>query len=155
MRTPFLYGEFELTIDEKNRLLVPAEIRKLIHPELDGEAFFLTVGMNRVPWLYPERYYQELVSQQISPEITPSPEALEYIQLKFAMASRVEWDKQGRLVIPEKILKRTGLAKEVTLCGMRDHLELWNRADWEARRESLFERSPEIELRAKQVRQTP
>ena len=57
-----LYGEHELTIDDKNRLLVPAEIRKSLSPERDGEAFFLVIGRNRKPWLYPERYYEHLVS---------------------------------------------------------------------------------------------
>jgi DNA-binding transcriptional regulator/RsmH inhibitor MraZ len=37
------------------------------------------------------------------------------------------------------VRKRTALEKEVTLVGVRDHLELWNRRDWEAERERLFE----------------
>ena len=59
MRHLILYGEYELTIDDKNRLLVPSEVRKAIVPERDGEAFFLVVGINRVPWLYAERYYEQ------------------------------------------------------------------------------------------------
>ena len=45
--------------------------------------------------------------------------------------------------------------KDVTLVGVRDHLELWNRADWEVRRGELENRSPEITARAKLVRQNP
>jgi DNA-binding transcriptional regulator/RsmH inhibitor MraZ len=44
VRTTVLYGEFELAIDEKNRLLVPAEVRRALDPERDGEAFFITAG---------------------------------------------------------------------------------------------------------------
>ncbi len=126
----------------------------MINPEQDGEAFFLIVGINRVPWLYPERYYQDLVTQAV-PEVTPGEDLLAFDQLNFALASRLDWDKQGRILVPDKTLRRTGLNREVTLIGARDHLELWNRADWDARREELLKRSSEIALRAKQARQTP
>jgi MraZ protein len=149
-----LYGSYELTIDDKNRMLVPSEIRKQLNPERDGDAFFLIVGTNRKAWFYPERYYEELVFQQ-APEITPGEEALMFDQLNFAMASRVEWDKQGRILIPDKTLKRTGTNKEVTLIGARDHLELWNRAEWEVWSEELDRRRAEIALKAKQARQAP
>lgn len=154
MKHPLLYGEYELTIDDKNRLLVPAEVRKSIQPQRDGEAFFLVVGVNRKPWLYPERYYETLVSQAPL-EMMPGEDMLAYDQMHFAMASRLEWDKQGRVLIPDKALRRTNLNREVTLIGAKDHLELWNRSDWEIRQEQLLERSAEIALRAKQARQQP
>ncbi|MGB7156422.1 MAG: hypothetical protein WBD40_00060 [Tepidisphaeraceae bacterium] len=151
MRHLVLYGEYELTIDDKNRMLVPSEVRRSIDPERDGEAFFMVVGVNRVPWLYPERGYEQLIARSPA-ELTPEEDSLAFDQMNFAMASRLEWDKQGRILIPDKTLKRTGLSKDVTLIGVRDHLQLWNRTDWEARREALLARSSEIALRAKQIR---
>lgn len=147
-----LYGEYELTIDDKNRMLIPSEIRKAMLPERDGEAMFLVFGTNQRPWLYPELQY-ELMVARIQQELAPTEDALAFDQMHFAMASRLEWDRQGRVLIPEKTLKRTGLRKEVTLIGVRDHLELWNRDEWEAHRETLLKRSAEIALRAKQARQ--
>lgn len=152
MRHAVLFGEYELTIDEKNRLLVPAEVRKSLDPQVDGERFFLIVGVNRVPWFYPEKAYEELVSQA-PVEMTPGEDLLAFDQLNFAMADRLAIDKQGRVLIPERTLRRTNVGKDVTLIGVRDHLELWNRADWETRREALFARSPEIALRARQARE--
>jgi len=153
VRHPVLFGEYELTIDDKNRLLVPAEVRRSIPAEF-GEAFFVVVGINRVPWFYPERYYEELV-MQAPVDMTPGEDLLAFDQLHFAMASKLPWDKQGRVLIPEKTLKRASVGKEVTLIGARDHLELWNRADWELRREELERRSAEIAVRAKIARQAP
>lgn len=154
MRHPVLYGEYELTVDDKNRMLVPSEVRRSINPEVHGEAFFVVVGVNRVAWLYPERYYEHLVTN-VPADITPGEDLLAFDQMNFAMASRLEPDKQGRILVPDKTLRRSGLGKEVTLIGVRDHLELWNRADWEARREQLLAKSAEIALRAKQARQQP
>lgn len=154
LRHLVLYGEFELTIDDKNRMLIPSEVRRVLIPERDGEAMFLVFGTNRKPWLYPERQYEAMVAQ-IQQELAPTEDALAFDQMHFAMASRLEWDKQGRVLIPEKTLKRTELGKEITLIGVRDHLELWNRGDWDAHREALLARSAEIALKAKQVRQKP
>lgn len=156
VRHPVLFGEYELTIDDKNRLLVPAEIRRAIPAEF-GEAFFVTImesGGRRVPWLYPEKYYEELVTQ-LPADVTPGDDSLALDQLLFAMTSKLPWDKQGRILIPDKTLKRGSIAgRDVTLIGARDHLELWNRADWEERREELERRSAEIVTRAKLARQS-
>ncbi len=148
-----LYGEYELVIDEKNRLLIPSEVRRQIDPERDGEALFLIAGVNKVPWVYPERYYEDLVARRPA-ELTPAEDVLAFDQLNFALASRLEPDKQGRVLIPDKTLRRAGVGKEVTLIGVRDHLELWNRADWENRRQALEQRSVDIALSAKRTSAT-
>jgi MraZ protein len=138
VRTTILYGEYELSIDEKNRFLVPAEIRRALDPERDGTSFFIVIGVNRQPWFYPEFRYETLVSKLAS-EMRPGESKLAFDQLNFSMAHKETWDKQGRLLIPEPVRRRTGLTKgEVTLIGVRDHLELWNRNTWELRREKLF-----------------
>jgi MraZ protein len=156
VRHPVLYGEFELTIDDKNRLLVPADVRHAFLPE-HGEAFFVVLGMSghaaapRVPWMYPERYYEEMAMQAPS-EMTPGEDRVAFDQMYYGLASRVPWDKQGRVLVPDRTLKRAGIGKDVTLIGARDHLELWNRSDWEARREELERRSAEIAARARHER---
>jgi MraZ protein len=147
-----LYGEHELTLDEKNRLLVPSEIRKSLVPERDGEAFYLVVGQNRKPWLYTEKHYEHLVSSG-EQQLMPNEDVLAFNQYYFAMASRAEWDKAGRILLPEKTLQRTGIKREVTLIGAKDHLEIWNRSDWERRFEELFNRSEVVTLRAKMAQQ--
>ena len=134
-------------LDEKNRLLVPSDIRKSLVPERDGEAFFLVVGQNRKPWIYTEKYYENLVSSG-EQRLMPNEDVLAFNQYFFAMASRAECDKAGRILIPEKTLQRTGTKREVTLIGARDHLEVWNRADWEQRFEELFNRSEAVIARA-------
>lgn len=153
-RYAILFGEYELTIDEKNRMLVPAEVRKALVPERDGEAFFLVMGVNRMLWMYPEKYYEELVAQDPT-DILPGEEALAFDQMHFGMTSRLEWDKQGRVLIPEKTLRRTDLKRDVTLIGVRDHLELWDRDEWNTHREELLNRRAEVALKAKQARLQP
>ena len=137
MRHLILHGEFDLSIDDKNRFLIPSEIRKRMEPERDGNAFFMVIGADRRPYIYTERYYESLVEQQPA-ELSPGRDRLAYDRRMFGTACYLEPDKQGRVLIPDQVRKRTGLEKEVTLVGVRDHMELWNRAEWEAEREKLF-----------------
>jgi MraZ protein len=154
LRHLVLFGEHELTVDEKNRILVPSLVRKQLDPERDGEAFFLVTGRDGRLWLYPERHYELLVSRDPS-ELTPSEDTLAFDRLMLGLASRVEWDKQGRVLLPDKALKRAGIGKEVTLVGARDHLELWNRADWESEREQLEARRRDLVEKIRQERDKP
>jgi MraZ protein len=146
-----LYGEHEVTIDDKKRLLVPSEIRKRLEPAVDGSAFFIVIGENLLPWLYPEKVYEAMVADA-EQELSPDEDQLAFDQMHFALASRLEWDKQGRILLPDKILKRTGIGKDCVLNGARNHFELWNRADWEARREMLLNNRKEIALKQRQKR---
>jgi len=148
-----LYGSHELTIDEKNRLLIPSEIRKQLSPDGESERLFLIVGVNRKIWAYAEQAYEALCERQIS-QLSPDEDELMFDQMNFASASRVEWDKQGRILIPDRTLKRTGTDKEVTLIGARDHLEVWNRSEWDAWETQLDQQRAEIAKKARQARKT-
>lgn len=151
MKHGLLYGSHELTIDEKNRLLIPSEIRKQLSPDGESERLFLIVGVNRKIWAYAEQAYEALCERQIS-QLSPDEDELMFDQMNFASASRVEWDKQGRILIPDRTLKRTGTDKEVTLIGARDHLEVWNRSDWDAWETQLDQQRAEIAKKARQAR---
>ena len=60
------------------------------------------------------------------------------------MAEHLEWDKTGRVLLPDDQMKETGTGKDVMLFGARNHLEIWNRADWEEHRASLRARRKQI-----------
>jgi MraZ protein len=142
-----LFGNYELTLDEKNRLLVPSEIRKAWNPE-DAESLVMVPGVNRKLWLYTEKFY-EVMANRMESELTPEEEKVEYDQLNFALAQRIELDKQGRVLVPDKLVKKGKLEREVTVVGMRDHIEIWNRSEWSAHEDDLENRRAEIAARAK------
>jgi MraZ protein len=54
----------------------------------------------------------------------------------YSAAAEAELDKQGRVMIPGPLAEHAGLGKEVVVAGIRDHLEIWDRATW---REHLHE----------------
>lgn len=147
---PTFYSSYELKVDLKNRVFLPSEIRRSIDTEAHGKGLMVVLGRNRKLWLYPEKYYQSLHATLPS-DVLGDDDMLNLQYLKYTMVNRVEWDDQGRLVLPEKLLNRAGLQKELSLLGVRDHIELWNRADWERQSQELIDKSYEIEFKAKQA----
>jgi MraZ protein len=142
-----LFGNYELTLDEKNRLLVPSDIRKAWNPE-DAESLVIVTGVNRKVWLYTEKFYEKM-AEGMESELSPGAEKVLNDQLNFGTAQRLEMDKQGRVLIPEKFVKKGSLGREVTVVGIRDHVEIWNRSEWNAHEEDLENRRAEITARAK------
>jgi len=141
-------GTYEHTIDSKNRLSIPAEIRMELDRYRDGTRFFVTPGRHKGTLsLYTERRFLELVAG-IPADLIPDRDQYIYDSIFFSMAKPVEMDKQGRILLPEYLLQRTGIHGEVVLTGCRDHLDIWNKADYEAFFKQHWERYPEIQDKA-------
>ena len=130
MKPPVFYGQHEVTLDGKNRMLVPADVRSRLNQETQGNGFFLVVGTNGRPWLFPSLYYEFLATQD-KPELTPGKDISDFDRFNFALAHLVELDGQGRVLLPAKTFEWTGIqSKSLMLLGARDHLELWDRGNW-------------------------
>ena len=125
-----LTGEYEHTLDEKGRLFVSNRLRGQIDVDEHGSSFYLVLGTNGILCLYPEKYFQQIALAG-APGTAAPDEAVAFERLSFALASRVELDRQGRLLLGEKLRKRAKLENTLTLVGVRDHIELWNSNDWE------------------------
>lgn len=125
-----LTGEYEHALDEKNRLFISNKLRSQIDVEQHGSSFYLVMGANGILCLYPEKYFQQIALAG-APGMAAPDEAVAFERLSFALASKVELDRQGRLLLNEKLRKRAKLSSSLTLVGVRDHIELWNTENWE------------------------
>ena len=55
----------------------------------------------------------------------------------FAGAAETELDKQGRVMVPPALLEHASLGREVVVAGLRDHVEIWDRAAWQKQLEEV------------------
>lgn len=127
-----LTGEYTHTIDNKGRVLITNKLRNQIDAEEHGSNFYIVLGTNGILCLYPEKYFERIVLATAPQSIAPD-EAVAFERITFALAGKVELDSQGRILLNEKLRKRAGLEDEdnITLVGVRDHIELWNSQSWE------------------------
>jgi MraZ protein len=144
-----LTGEYQHVIDDKGRVLVSNKLRNQIDVDQHGSNFYLVLGANGILCLYPERHFERIVLS-VAPSGAAPDEAVAFERMSFALASKVELDNQGRLLLNEKLRKRAGLKEDVTLVGIRDHIELWNTQDWE---QYLSDHMPQYQKQMTQARQ--
>ena len=121
-----LLGEHDHALDEKNRLTLPAKLREQL-----GESVVVTRGMDGCLYAYAESHWQELAAR-IRGLDPLSRESRQMQRHFFSGAVAAEPDKQGRIVLPAALLKEAGIAREVTVAGMFDHLEIWDRTKWQS-----------------------
>lgn len=122
-------GQYERTIDAKNRIQLPSQLRGAIDLEADGNAIYVTLGEDqRTLSLYTRRGLEELAAR-LETEFSATPRAREFERQFYALTSTVEIDKQGRIVIPDRLRKKARLGEEVYLVGQKNRIEIWNRAD--------------------------
>lgn len=123
-----LIGEYIHTIDEKNRVSLPAKFRKemgkivVVTPGLDGCLFIFTIA----EWA------------KVSKRLSDSDSDLSFLTADqrsfnrnmFGQASDVEVDSIGRILIPEYLKEKIKLGESAALIGVKDRVEVWNDKVW-------------------------
>jgi MraZ protein len=116
------YGTHEHTIDEKNRLTLPARFRDA----LGGEVVLLR-GIDRNVDVFPRASWDKSV-ERIAALDSLTREAREMKRYVFTGVTITDVDKQGRVVVPPDLV--SSLGKEVAVVGVHDHVEIWDRSKW-------------------------
>jgi MraZ protein len=167
-------GTYEHAIDAKNRLAIPAEIREQLgqsdglagygsaegggaggsgRAKGGGKAgaksqekpvyLYVALGEGQALCLYTEQGFEQRAAELDRSELE-SEELLTYERLMFSLARRVDLDAQGRVRLPENLLKMAEVGTEIVLIGVKDHLEIRNRQAWTQQVARLLAERPGI-----------
>jgi MraZ protein len=120
-----LLGEFEHTLDDKNRLTLPARFRQ----ELAG-GLVVTRGMDGCLYAYAREAWERLVESRLGSLDPLSPEGRQMQRFFFSGAAEATPDKQGRIMLPAPLIQHAKLGRDVVVAGVYDHLEIWARDAW-------------------------
>ena len=123
--TPLLLGEYDHSLDDKNRLAIPAKFRQAF-----AAGIVVTRGLDGCLYAYTRPDWQKLVDGRLA-ELDMLSEAGRLIMRHFfSGATEAELDKQGRVGLPTALIESARLGKEVTVAGVYDHIEIWDRQTW-------------------------
>jgi MraZ protein len=122
-----LLGEYDHTLDDKNRLTLPAKFRAAL-----ANGVVLTRGLDTCLEAYPADDWQQLVESRLAGLNPLSHETRVLERFYYTGAVESVPDKQGRVMLPSSLLEHAKLDREVVVVGMRDRLEIWDRAAWRA-----------------------
>lgn len=131
-------GEYKHNIDEKGRLAVPAKFRDALK---DGAV--VTKGLDNCLFLYSREEWAEKAKKFANMPISQS-KARAFARHMLAGAMDVEFDKQGRVTLPEYLRQFGNLNKKTIIAGLFDRLEIWDEETWNKYKEGTEKETEDI-----------
>ena len=119
-------GEYSHSIDDKGRLAIPAKMRRDLE---DGAV--VTRGIDTCLFVYPKNEWLKL-AEKIAALPLADPKARSFSRMMLAGAMEVEFDKLGRILLPGYLREYAKLRGEVTVAGVFNRIELWEKNAWES-----------------------
>ena len=118
-------GEYHHSIDEKNRLIIPAKFREEL-----GDKFIITKGIENCLFVYSLESWQKIVNKLETLPFTKK-DARSFTRLFLSGATVCEFDKQGRITLKEPHTNYASLIKDCVIVGVNDRLEIWSKTNWD------------------------
>lgn len=136
-------GSYVHQVDDKGRLSLPASFRRDIE---EGPLVALQVDSDSL-MLYPEPAWKDL-AQRLMLLRRDRPDQRAFVREITSKAVEVTPDKQGRILVPARLLQAIGITGSALLVGALDRIEVWDPERYER---SQPERTPEAERLAQEM----
>ena len=117
-------GQFQHSLDEKGRLMIPARYRELL-----AAGAFITQGFDKCLMVMTENYFKQ-VYDRINAMNLADPTARLLRRLILSNAYPVEVDKVGRILVPGNLRQVIALESEAIVAGQGEYFEVWTPAAW-------------------------
>ena len=117
-------GNHPARVDEKGRLKVPAEFKRVID-EKYGNQFYITSLDGKVAQVYPFEEW-ERIEQKLASLSTYNPTKKKFLDRVSYYGQQVEMDGQGRLLMPQLLRETAHIKGEVAVMGTLTYLEVRN-----------------------------
>lgn len=134
------YGEYLHSIDRKGRLVLPAKFRDTAKENLI-EKFFVTRGLDKCLFMFSEEEWRSQ-EQKFKTLSFTKQEARKFNRLFFSGAVDVNFDQQGRILIPQYLKDYANIKRDVVVVGVSNRIEIWSKDLW---KEFYDEVQPEFE----------
>jgi MraZ protein len=117
-------GNHPTRVDEKGRLKVPAEFKRVIDEKYNSQ-FYITSLDGKVAQLYPFEEW-ERIEQKLAALSTYNPTKKKFLARVNYWGQTVEMDGQGRLLMPQLLRDSAQIKGEVAVTGNLTFLEVRN-----------------------------
>lgn len=117
-----LTGEYNNTVDEKGRLSFPSKLRTAVNQN----SLVVTKGLDRCLWLFTTDEWEIFQSKLMTNASMMKSKSLNVVRHFIAPAQSIDFDKNGRLSIPQSLREYANLTKECCILGIAKYIELWD-----------------------------
>jgi MraZ protein len=118
-------GEYRHTLDEKGRVIIPAKFRGD-----SDKTFIVTRGLDECLFLYPLCEWKALEEKLLTLPLMKK-DARAFTRFFFSGANDCTLDKQGRINLPDSLMKYASLEKDCVIVGVSNRMEIWNASKWD------------------------
>ncbi|MBU2102507.1 MAG: division/cell wall cluster transcriptional repressor MraZ [Candidatus Omnitrophota bacterium] len=122
------YGEYQHTLDDKDRFILPAKFRARIKSSRK-QKFFLTRGLDGCLFFFSQDVWQNL-EEKLKGISFAKQQSRSFNRLYFSGAQEVDIDTQGRVAIPGYLKEFAQIKKEIVIIGVADRVEIWDKLRW-------------------------
>jgi len=131
------FGEFEHTIDSKGRLTIPAKFKDTL-----ASGVVITRGLDNCLWAFTKSEWEKL-AQKVAGISIGNEDARKLKRFFFSGAFESIPDRNGRVIIPQKLRDYAGITSDIIVAGAMDKIELWSPERWENEQASVVD-NPEM-----------
>ncbi len=124
---PFYVGNYRHRLDAKNRVTIPSKWR---FRGDDADIYLAWAHPEGFVAVYPPGKVEEF-RQKIRNISESDPLGQRILRQLFGRAHQFGCDGQGRVKIPDDLVERTGLTKDVALVGLGETFNLWSAQRYE------------------------
>lgn len=118
-------GEYHHSIDVKGRLIIPSKLRDDL-----GDNIIVTRGLDGCLFLYPIEQWNKIIDKY--KELPDTKDKRQFLRIFLSGATACEYDKQGRINIPNPLINYANLEKDCVIIGSLEKLEIWSKERWES-----------------------
>lgn len=122
------YGEYEHSIDNKGRLILPSKLREIAKANF-VEKFYITRGLDKCLFMFSEEEWRAVEQKFRSMPFTKQ-DARKFNRLYFSGAVEMIPDKQGRILVPVYLKDFAAIKRDVVVIGVSNRIEIWSKEEW-------------------------
>lgn len=148
---PVFSGEDTHSLDEKGRVAIPARLRSFAETESGRELWYATRGFEKCLLLFTGETWKHLLQDKLSGLSLGNKQHRVFIRNFVSPAVSVQADRQGRILIPQRLRDYAQIGDDVLILGANKYIELWNPGLFEEEQLASRMDSSELGLRLEEL----
>lgn len=129
------------TLDAKGRIRIPSRFREILKTRYEDR--FVITNLDRCLIAYPLKEWQ-IIEEKLGELSLVRQDVKAFQRFFISGATECNFDKQGRILIPQTLRQQASLKREVVLAGMLKSFEIWSKPLWDKEIKSAQDNFTEI-----------
>lgn len=136
-------GRFFHTMDSKGRVAIPQALREELLNQDERPPILTNLVDCPAVGLFAHSRWLE-IEQRLANMSQMQPEVQSIRRMLVSGAVECPMDGQGRILVPPHLREHGGLEREVTIAGVGQRIELWDKGRFDQELQAIRERGREV-----------